>query len=443
MQSVYVYYVDLLNDMKTTVKTFWISMLLILTCSISGKAVDFAQIGVKSAEACKASATLSSCSSTSSKKIKQENSRFADISYSWTTDVELGTKPISEIYSSHQQRIRRVIEDNIFLRNIFLIFGIVAIVVMLCTFDMEYDELLANLRRAGIWLPAVIGLWVIIYLFNTLSWYIIIRDGKKGTPIPFWKVYKLTVSGFALNYATPVGLMGGEPYRIMELTPYVGASKATSSVILYVMMHIFSHFCFWLFSIFLYLALRPVDFAMGMVLSVVGFFCLLAIYFFMKGYRNGMAVRTLKLLQHIPFIKGWAKRFSENKRETLERVDSQIAELHQQRKSTFYASLSLEFMARVLGCLEVYFILNILTTDVSFPACILIMAFTSLFANLFFFSPMQLGAREGGFALAVGGLAIPGAFGVYTGLITRVRELIWIVIGVLLMKVGNGTPANK
>ena len=73
-------------------------------------------------------------------------------------------------------------------RNIFLMFGIAAIVVMLCSFDMEYDELLANLRRAGMWLPAVVGLWIIIYLFNTLSWYIIIRDGKKGTPIPFWKV---------------------------------------------------------------------------------------------------------------------------------------------------------------------------------------------------------------------------------------------------------------
>jgi hypothetical protein len=32
-------------------------------------------------------------------------------------------------------------------------FGIAAIVVMLCSFDMEYDELLANLRRAGMWLP--------------------------------------------------------------------------------------------------------------------------------------------------------------------------------------------------------------------------------------------------------------------------------------------------
>lgn len=325
-------------------------------------------------------------------------------------------------------------------RNIFLIFGIVAIVIMLFTFDMESETLWRDLKRAGGWLPAVIGLWVFIYLLNALSWYIIIRDGKKGCPVSFWRVYKLTISGFALNYATPVGLMGGEPYRIMELTPYVGASKATSSVILYVMMHIFSHFCFWLFSILLYLACYPVDTFLVIIFALVGFFCSLAIYFFMKGYKNGMAVRTLRLLTHVPFLKKWAKRFSEEKRESLERVDRQIAELHKQRKTTFYASLGLEFMARIVGCLEVYFILNVLTDDVSFTACILIMAFTSLFANIFFFSPMQLGAREGGFALSTSGLSIPSAFGVYTSLITRVRELFWIIIGVLLMKVGNGTP---
>lgn len=51
--------------------------------------------------------------------------------------------------------------------------------------------------------------------------------------------------------------------------------------------------------------------------------------------------------------------------------------------------------------------------------------------------PMQLGGREGGFALAVGGLSLSGAYGVYTALITRVRELFWIVIGLALMKIGN------
>lgn len=324
------------------------------------------------------------------------------------------------------------------VRNIFWFFGIFAIVVMLCAFDMDYQELWQNLRKAGIWFPAVILLWLFIYLLNALSWYIIIRDGKHA-PVPFWKVYKLTVSGFALNYATPVGLMGGEPYRIMELTPYVGGSKATSSVILYVMMHIFSHFCFWMFSVLLYLVLEPLNLGMGIVLAIVGVCCLLAIYFFMKGYKNGMAVRTIRLLCHVPFAKKWANRFLVERKDALERVDAQIAELHRQRKTTFYASLGLEFLARIVGCVEVLFILNILTSNVSFLSCVLIMAFTSLFANLFFFSPMQLGAREGGFALATGGLAIPSAFGIYTGLITRVRELIWIVIGVLLMKVGNNT----
>ena len=290
-------------------------------------------------------------------------------------------------------------------------------------------------------MPLVLLLWLFVYLINTTSWYIIIRSGGKPG-FSFARLYKFTVTGFALNYVTPVGLMGGEPYRIMELTPYVGASKATSSVILYAMMHIFSHFWFWLVSAVLFVIFEPMNWGLGIMLAVVAFVCLLAIYFFMKGYRNGMAVRTFKLLCHVPYVKRWASRFLTEKRETLERVDAQIAELHKQRKSTFYVALGLEFMARIVGCAEVFFILNILTDHVSFLACILIMAFTSLFANLFFFSPMQLGAREGGFALAVGGLAIPSAFGIYTGLITRVRELIWIVIGVLLMKVGNGTP-NK
>ena len=324
-------------------------------------------------------------------------------------------------------------------RNIFLIFGIVAIVVMLCTFDMEYDELLANLRRAGIWLPAVIGLWVIIYLFNTLSWYIIIRDGKKGTPIPFWKVYKLTVSGFALNYATPVGLMGGEPYRIMELTPYVGASKATSSVILYVMMHIFSHFCFWLFSILLYLVLyfHHLQWSLSLFLAFSGIFCLIGVYFFMKGYRQGLAMRCIRLLQRVFFLKRWAINFAEKKQETLQRIDDQIAELHSKHRVTFYTSLGAEFFARVLSCAEIYFILSIFTDTISYWDCILILAFTSLFANALFFLPMQLGGREGGFALAVGGLSMPYAYGVYMGLIMRLRELVWIILGIGLMKFGN------
>ena len=139
----------------------------------------------------------------------------------------------------------------------------------------------------------------------------------------------------------------------------------------------------------------------------------------------------------IPFLKKWVIRFSETHKAKLENIDSQIALLHRQKKSTFYSALFLEYLARVVSCMEVWLILNVLTTNVSFVSCVLILAFSSLLANLLFFLPMQLGGREGGFALAVGGLSLSGAYGVYTALITRVRELFWIVIGLALMKIGN------
>lgn len=322
------------------------------------------------------------------------------------------------------------------LRNLFLLFGILAIAVMLCTMDMDYSDIWENLKRVGFWFPVIMLLWFFVYMINTCSWYLIIRDDRKYR-VPFWTVCKLSITGFAINYATPGGLMGGEPYRIMELTPYVGVSKATSSVILYVMMHIFSHFWFWFLSIFLYIALYPVNAFMAVLLSVVAAFCLLAIYFFSRGYKNGMTLKTFLFLQKVPFVKKWARRFITTQKGTLEQIDSQIALLHSQHKVTFYSSLLLELFARVFSSLEIYIILNVFTPDVSWWDCVLILSFSSLFSNLIFFFPMQLGAREGGLALAVDGLHMSAALGVYVGLITRLRELLWIAIGMVLIKVGN------
>lgn len=321
-------------------------------------------------------------------------------------------------------------------RNIFLAFGIVAVFIMMFTLDMDYGELLNNLKGAGYYLPLILALWVVIYTINALSWYEIIRDGRQAY-VPFLTIFKLTITGFALNYITPGGLMGGEPYRVMELKPYVGVERATSSVILYVMMHIFSHFCFWLAAVLVYASLYPVTLFMGIILGLTSLLCGFFVFLFIRGYRSGMAVAFARMCGKTPFLRRYAVKFAEKYKEQLHTIDQQIALLHQKRKRTFYFALSLEFIARVLSCLEVWLILNILTSDVSFINCALIVAFSSFIANLLFFMPMQLGGREGGFAIAVGGLSLSGAYGVYTALLTRVRELVWIVIGLALMKIGN------
>lgn len=323
--------------------------------------------------------------------------------------------------------------------NIFLCIGIIAVVIMLLTFDIPYAQIWKNLHRAGWWFVAVVLIWIPIYMINAWSWMVIIKGNDKKCAVPYFQILKYTISGYALNYITPVGLLGGEPYRIMELSKYYNIDRASSAVILYAMMHIFSHFFFWAFSIVLFVALKfeMITPLTGIFLLIVSAFISAGIYLFMKGYRKGFAMKTLRLFIHWPFIGTKVARFMVSKEATIHKIDERIAALHKQDKRSFYLSLSLEFLARILGCLEIWFIFMILSNNVSFTNCILIQAFTSLFANLFFFMPMEMGTREGGFAISVGSLAMSGAFGVLAGLLTRVRELIWIMVGLVLIKVNN------
>ena len=325
-------------------------------------------------------------------------------------------------------------------RNLFFFAGIALLGLMLCSLDMSWNDIWTNACRAGYWLPFNIALWGIIYLMNAVSWQLIIND-KEHTRVPLLYTYRLTISGYVLNYVTPLGLLGGEPYRVMELAPYVGRSKAASSVILYSMMHVFSHFWFWLLGVALFLVAYPVDWAMGIFLGVIASICLLVIYFFMRGYRNGLVVKVFEILSHIPYVKRWSRRFYEQHTEALQRVDDQIAALHAQRKSTFYMSLGLELLARIVSSLEIYVLMRILTPEVTIVDSILIMAFSSLFSNLMFFMPMQIGAREGSIALVAERLHLTASYGLFTGILYRLRELCWIVIGLILIKVK--TKAHK
>ena len=319
-------------------------------------------------------------------------------------------------------------------RNVFFLVGIALLAVMLCSLEMSWSEIWIHVHHAGYCLPLNIALWAVIYLMNAMSWHVIIND-KEHTPVPFREVYRLTISGYVLNYVTPLGLLGGEPYRVMELSPYVGRAKAASSVILYSMMHVFSHFWFWLLGVLLFVLVYPMDWGFGILLGIIAAVCLLVIYFFMKGYRNGLVVKTFRLMAHIPYVNRWTTRFYEHNVEALQRVDTQIAALHAQHKRTFYLSLGLELLARIVSSLEIYVLMRILTPDVTIVDSILIMAFSSLFSNLISFMPMQIGEREGSIALVSERLHLTAGYGLFTGILCRLRELCWIVIGLILIKV--------
>lgn len=345
------------------------------------------------------------------------------------------------------------------LNNIFFFLGLITVVVMVFTFDISFSELWEKLGEAGFWLIPIIGIWAVVYFINALSWRCTINGCKSDDEhISLLRIYRLTITGYALNYATPVGGLGGEPYRIMELSKNISNEHATSSVILYAMMHIFSHFWFWFLSVILYLVLAavgnlPLNGGIAIVLGIICAFCCLGFFVFFQGYKGGVVIRILRLIGKIPGLRGWSRRFIEKHSETLDNIDKQIAALHKQDKKAFYSSLILELLARVVQSAEVMFMLILFDIDGGGGFCgytlvflhsVLIMALTSLMANMLGFLPMQLGVQEGGFMASIDTLRICSAtassttIGFFVSIICRVREILWIFVGIALMKIDGG-----
>ena len=157
-----------------------------------------------------------------------------------------------------------------------------------------------------------------------------------------------------------------------------------------------------------------------------------------------LSTEGLGLWHYQPNTKQWKTyRYADNHRKQLDTIDQQIAALHSQSPKVFVSAVLLELGCRICSALEIFFILLVIMPSVNFLQCILILAFTSLFANLLFFMPLQLGGREGGFLMSINGLGMTASAGIFVALIVRIRELVWTGIGLLFIKLNRHNPKNS
>jgi hypothetical protein len=319
-------------------------------------------------------------------------------------------------------------------KNVFFILGAFTLGIMIYKIGLE--NIWLEIKQTGWWFVPIFLMWVVIYLLNTITFYIILRDGSpESENISFLRLFKLTISGFAINYITPFGLMGGEPYKIIELKEELGIQKATSTVLLTTMMHFVSHFLFWVITIPMLFFLVPVisdSVEIGLIISGgTAFLLLLWAY---RIYTKGGVNRALIISSRLPFVGKRIRTYKEKNQEKIDQMDILIANLYKNRKKDFIASLSIELLSRFLICFEIILMMMAIKVPVTIVQSVLVESIQSLISNLFFFMPMQMGAREGGFVIIYGILSIPVAYGVFVSLCKRIRELFWTLIGVLLIK---------
>jgi len=313
-----------------------------------------------------------------------------------------------------------------FLKPLFLILGLLLFVWTLRKVDLsQVGDLLLEM---GPGLLAVILAYGLVAWFDALSWKYTLKPEESETIHPF-AIFRIRTIGEAFNVITPLGTMGGEPvkahllkekfgltYKQGVASQVVARTTLTVSLILFMVPGV----------VFLFLDESISEtFKTSSLTGLITFSVL--IFLFLMFQITG----TLSRVAH-----GFNRMFpTPTPRPSLEHLVAlcgMMSGYYRQHRGLFLKSIAFAFFGWVAGVLELYLTLYFLGIPVSLEELWIIESLLQLIRAGSFFIPLSLGAQEGGLILIFTSLGMAGPLGLAVSFVRRIRELVWIALGLLL-----------
>jgi uncharacterized protein (TIRG00374 family) len=292
------------------------------------------------------------------------------------------------------------------------------------------EQLLADAGRTGWMFLPILFLCGIVYVCNAAAWQLVMTDEARRPP--FWRTFAITVSGFSLNFVTPMVNIGGEPFKVAAVSSWLGMRRAAGSVVLYQMLHTLGMLLSFLTAIVLGVFLLPHDpvvlGALAIAFAAVSWLTLLL----MTGHRRGVLEGALNALHRVPLLRGLGRRL-EPLRATLALMDAQITQFYHRDRRRFFQALVLEYVSRCIFMVEYVLIPMSVGVDVGYATAFAIGGLNQLIQNVVFIVPFELGTKEVSLYLLFQLLGLAPALGVYTAIVSRLRDLAWIAVGLALV----------
>ena len=248
---------------------------------------------------------------------------------------------------------------------------------------------------------------------------------------PFLRTLRISISSFAVNLVTPFVQAGGELYRAGSVTPWLGAQRATSSVVTYYMLHALSNIASWIIGIILVLSLYRLPAPLVIALAVTGAILIGLTLFIFARHQDGVVAPLIRIVNRIPLVRRLVRKL-EAQREHIEGLDKLITDFYHRDRRRFFASIGLDTFGRVLSAMEFWLMARGMHLSVGVLDAVVIGTFGTLGVNIIFFVPLEAGVKEGSFLLIFTMLGLDPALGVFAAIVQRLREFAWIGIGLLL-----------
>jgi uncharacterized protein (TIRG00374 family) len=292
------------------------------------------------------------------------------------------------------------------------------------------EQLLRDAVHTGWLFVPIVLLYGVVYLCNAWAWWLTMADEPSHPP--FWRTFAILVAGFSLNFMTPMVNVGGEPFKIAAVAPWLGVRRSAGSVVIYQMLHTLGMLLSFLVAVVLGAILLPYNPAILVSLALAFVALAALIWLLLTGHRYGGLERLLDLLHRLPLLDRLARRF-EPQRATLTQMDEQITDFYHRRPRRFLQALVLEFLSRSIFMFEYVLIAFGVGVSMTFTQAYVIGGLTSLIQNVIFVVPFEVGTKEGSLYLMFRLLGLDPALGVYTAIVSRLRDLVWIGGGLALV----------
>lgn len=275
------------------------------------------------------------------------------------------------------------------------------------------------------------------YLLQSFAWYRILRDD--AVAVRFMDVFLVKLTGEAINTVTPVGFMGGDPYRIYLLKKTVGGKNSAASVVVDRGMQTLAVLSLLMLTIVLALCTLPLTTELKLGLPIVGLGFIAFLFVMIRSHKKGIFTQLASLAHALRI-----KRESLAKiRHKIDELDGQISRFYKKHPLHFFEIFTLHFLSRLLGPVEIWIMAWIMGFPLDSITCLYLAALTILINIVFVFIPGSIGVMEGGYGYLFHLLKLVPAQGVTLQLVRRIRALFYVLVGLVIILIYRPQTRNQ
>ena len=262
--------------------------------------------------------------------------------------------------------------------------------------------------------------YALISAVDTLAW----RYAFTSRGAPYWRLYGARLAGEALNVVTAIGAVGGEAVKAWLIRRDVTYEESVPAVVIAKTTIVIAQAIFLVIGIVLAWLVVPVDsdVLQGMLWLLV--IEVAAVGGFVGAQVAGLVARMGTLLARFGVVAA---------PEYAATLDRALRSYYRRDWRRLSLSVFFHTLGWLLGALEAFIMLWALAVPAGPLTATVIEAIGSGVRFATFLVPASLGAFEGANAAAFGALGFGAAAGLAFSLVRRARQIVWVVIGVLVM----------